>query len=313
MKIKKLAALALTLVFALSFVTTATAVRYRGDVTNDGIVNSSDALLVLRYAVGAETSIDKTAADMTGDGIINSSDALKILQISVGMYDKEEIPEDVKIPETADEILTLYNDAVNKAVTEKAGYTKERTTTVTSLDAGSYTSVAGGLVKDFLGEGTNKVTNTKGTAKHLTKSTLAVSDLTKAKYELSDTTYTITLYLKDGSSSATSSSKTDSSAIAKIGLISGTSATNTIDYINSSSIYTTIINEGVGVDKVSAKNTNATVVIVVERSTGKLISYTAAFDWTAEITNVSVKFPPVKLSKATGAAHTAVELSNFKW
>lgn len=312
MKTKRFFALALASVMAFSFATTAFA-RYKGDITNDGLVNSSDALIVLRYAVGAEKSIDKTVADMNGDGKINSSDALAILQTSVGMTDKEELPENEDVPETAEEILALYNNAVNKAVDEKAGYTKERTTTVTNLDAGSYTSLAGGIVKDFLGEGTNKVTNSKGTAKHLTKSTLTVADLTKVKYELSGSTYTVTLFLKDGASSATSSSKTDNSAIAKSGLVSGNSVSTTIDYINSGSIYTSIIAEGVGVNKISATNTNATIVIVVDKSTGNLISYTAAFDWAATIENISVKFPPVKLAKATGNAHTAVELSGFKW
>ena len=58
-----------------------------GDINGDSKVNSSDALLVLQYAVGKIKDIDKKAADVTGDGKINSSDALRILQISVGTVD----------------------------------------------------------------------------------------------------------------------------------------------------------------------------------------------------------------------------------
>ncbi len=57
----------------------------RGDVNGDGTVNSSDALLVLQYAVGQIDSINEERADVNYDGMINSSDALIILKISVGM------------------------------------------------------------------------------------------------------------------------------------------------------------------------------------------------------------------------------------
>lgn len=57
-----------------------------GDVTNDGIINSNDALAVLRYSVGQNTLTDNqfAAGDVSRDGIVNSVDALKILQYSVG-------------------------------------------------------------------------------------------------------------------------------------------------------------------------------------------------------------------------------------
>ena len=57
-----------------------------GDVTNDGAVNSSDALAVLQHSVGqiSLTGNKFTAGDVDKNGTINSSDALKILQYSVG-------------------------------------------------------------------------------------------------------------------------------------------------------------------------------------------------------------------------------------
>lgn len=58
------------------------------DVDGDGLINSSDALLILQYSTGLYDKIptenQKINADTDGDGEINSSDALTILQISIG-------------------------------------------------------------------------------------------------------------------------------------------------------------------------------------------------------------------------------------
>ena len=65
-----------------------------GDVTNDGRVNSSDALQIQRYYAGKTSQFDngsefdisdrKNAADITFDGKINSSDALQIQRFYAG-------------------------------------------------------------------------------------------------------------------------------------------------------------------------------------------------------------------------------------
>lgn len=61
-------------------------VSVRGDTDMNGKVNSSDALVVLQYAVGTRDlgPARKLSADMNGDEKINSSDALEILQFAVG-------------------------------------------------------------------------------------------------------------------------------------------------------------------------------------------------------------------------------------
>ena len=57
-----------------------------GDVNMDGAVNSADALLVLRRAIGAIPSAGNEAlADVNGDGEITSADALMILRMSMGI------------------------------------------------------------------------------------------------------------------------------------------------------------------------------------------------------------------------------------
>ncbi len=59
--------------------------RY-GDVDKNGTVNSTDARLVLQYAVGkiGDSALFLATADVNGDGTINSTDARLILQFAVG-------------------------------------------------------------------------------------------------------------------------------------------------------------------------------------------------------------------------------------
>ncbi len=56
-----------------------------GDANGDGIVNTGDAVLILRSVIGGETldETQKLAADMNGDGVINTGDAVAILQAVV--------------------------------------------------------------------------------------------------------------------------------------------------------------------------------------------------------------------------------------
>lgn len=58
-----------------------------GDVNNDGKINSTDALLVLQYAVNTVSldSAQQMVADVNRDGKINSTDALLILQYAVNI------------------------------------------------------------------------------------------------------------------------------------------------------------------------------------------------------------------------------------
>ena len=57
-----------------------------GDVNRDGVVNASDALLVLKAAVGKAvlTDSETVAGDMNRDGRLDATDALAILKKAVG-------------------------------------------------------------------------------------------------------------------------------------------------------------------------------------------------------------------------------------
>lgn len=110
------------------------ATDYMGDVNDDGAVNSSDALTILRYSVGDETvTLNLKKADLNADGKINSNDALTVLKMSVGLEDLVEFKEDKedeKTPVDFDkaEAVKYYNDALKKA------YESEKVTIVKKTD-----------------------------------------------------------------------------------------------------------------------------------------------------------------------------------
>ncbi len=58
----------------------------RGDADGNGIVNVSDALVILQYSVGtlSVNDIDIAGADADLNGVINVVDAIVTLQLSLG-------------------------------------------------------------------------------------------------------------------------------------------------------------------------------------------------------------------------------------
>ena len=73
-------------VYTTFTITISDSAAIKGDVNGDKVVNSADALMVLRHVVGsvALTGGKLTAADVNKDKIVNSLDALEILKIAVG-------------------------------------------------------------------------------------------------------------------------------------------------------------------------------------------------------------------------------------
>ena len=60
------------------------------DVNGDGIVNTGDAVLILKYAAELVTldTNQLTLADTTGDGTVNTGDAVLILKYAAGLIEK---------------------------------------------------------------------------------------------------------------------------------------------------------------------------------------------------------------------------------
>lgn len=85
-------------------------VDYRvGDVSGDEVMDASDALAVLKHAVGKQdfTETQRLSADVNGDTAIDASDALMILQYSVNKIDS--FPAQATQPEPIEEELPLYS------------------------------------------------------------------------------------------------------------------------------------------------------------------------------------------------------------
>ena len=58
-----------------------------GDVSGDGVIDSEDALLILRAAMGLVelTPEQEALADFNGDGTVNSEDALLVMRLAMGL------------------------------------------------------------------------------------------------------------------------------------------------------------------------------------------------------------------------------------
>ena len=66
-------------------VTFAETVFVTGDVNGDGVVNSDDAVCILRYLAGYDVDIKIENGDVNGDGVVNSDDAVCILRNLAGL------------------------------------------------------------------------------------------------------------------------------------------------------------------------------------------------------------------------------------
>lgn len=64
-----------------------------GDVNGDGKVDSTDAVLLLRYAAKLSVTIDTSVADVSGDGKIDSTDVVLILRYAAKLISKFPVEE----------------------------------------------------------------------------------------------------------------------------------------------------------------------------------------------------------------------------
>ena len=66
-------------------VTFAETVFVTGDVNGDGVVNSDDAVCILRYLAGYDVDVKIENGNVNGDGVVNSDDAVCILRNLAGL------------------------------------------------------------------------------------------------------------------------------------------------------------------------------------------------------------------------------------
>lgn len=217
-----------------------------------------------------------------------------------------------KIPSTAADIAAYYNAAVNKAVNSKAGFSKKRVTSISNLNGGALMKIQLVIdtVNDFLGVGTTNVKNTKGKVGEISKASLTANDISSPTCKQSGDNYVITMTLKNGTSKASGSGKSDSTALGRTGLYSGTGDKKAFDYKNAGNIYTGINNaDGASVESVTENNKNIKITATINSKTGNIVSLHVSYDWDVSLTNV--KYTIAKISTATGNAKTSVEFTNF--
>lgn len=126
--------LALTIAVGCMVFSSAVSGKY-GDLNNDGKVNSSDALDVLKHSVGSKllTGDNLVLGDVNADSFINSADALLVLQFAVGKISSFPA-EGSTAPSTKAEILAYYAQAVSKARADIPAYKLKLTSEVTKVD-----------------------------------------------------------------------------------------------------------------------------------------------------------------------------------
>ena len=218
------------------------------------------------------------------------SEAVSEEEAEEASEEASEEAETVAVPSTTEEILKVYNDAINGAISAKAGYSKSRTTKVNSLDGGAVLKlgVVQDAVGDFLGEGTNTYNNAKGKTEFMSKASLTAADVKSATCTEKDGKYTIVLELKDGASSCSASGKTDTSPLNRSGLY-----------------------EDGSVESVKGTTSNAKITLVCDAESGKISTLDASFNFSADLTNV--KYTIAKVATAKGDCSTTVSFSKFAY
>lgn len=216
------------------------------------------------------------------------------------------------MPVSKDEIISYYNDTVNKAVAAKVGFNKVRYVDKEQLNAGFLLKTFGDLLYQFMGIGAdNKYTMdvTKGQweadlpHQYLRKSTLTAADVTNATCTADGTQYTIVMDIKGGSSKASKESKTNNSPIDKCGICVGDADKSYYDHKTAIVIYDAI-DDVLGGAKISESYKNAKVKAVIDSTTGQLVSLTVEYD-------ISVVIDAAGGGNATGSSH--VFYKNFKY
>ena len=215
-------------------------------------------------------------------------------------------------PATAEEIVTYYNNAVNKAYAAKVGFNKERYTDNETLNAGFLLKTFGDLVYSFMGIGAeNKYTMdvTKGQWEsdvphhYLRKSTLSTADITSATCTENNGKYTIKFNVKPGNSKASKNESYNNSPIDKCGICVGDLDKSYFDHKTAPVIYAAV-GQVVSGAVIEESYDNATIVAVIDVATGHLVSLTVEYD-------INVIIDTAGGGNATGTAH--IFYKNFKY
>lgn len=220
-----------------------------------------------------------------------------------------------KAPSSVADVLKYYNTATKKAVDKKVLFSKERMSVEKTYEAGVALKTFKGLVYQFMGVGEeNKYTATvtkedtvDSYHKFLQASSLTAANVKNATCVDKNGIYTITIQLKDGSSSVQGGSvkSAGGTALDKCGISQGEGDKNYWDHKNAQNVYDAI-DDIAGSANISESYSNAVVTATINSKTGNITSLVVKFNFKYDISNVMG-------SKGTATGSSTVEMKNFKW
>ena len=282
------------------------------DVAVDGEVPSDDAVVdeVPTDASGEEVPTDAAPADDASAGTAGTDTSSSAGTATSG---NKTTAASSGIPTGVAQIVSYYNTATAKVAAKKAPFSKSRTTVEKTYEAGLPLKASKGLVNKFMGVGDeNKFTKSVTSAdaesyhKYFQASKLTASDVTKATCTKSGNNYTITLNIKNGSSSVKGGKvvSSNNSPLDRSGLACGDKDKDYWDHKTAENVMSAI-SDVAGSANISESYSNAVITAVVNASTGNLVSLTAKFDFKFELSNIMG-------SSGKSTASSTVSMTGFK-
>ena len=282
------------------------------DVAVDGEVPSDDAVVdeVPTDATGEEVPTDAAPADDASAGTAGTDTSSSAGTATSG---NKTTAASSGIPTGVAQIVSYYNTATAKVAAKKAPFSKSRTTVEKTYEAGLPLKASKGLVNKFMGVGDdNKFTKSVTSAdadsyhKYFQASKLTASDVTNATCTKSGNNYTITLNIKNGSSSVKNGKvvSSNNSPLDRSGLACGDKDKDYWDHKTAENVMSAI-SDVAGSANISESYSNAVITAVVNASTGNLVSLTAKFDFKFELSNIMG-------SSGKSTASSTVSMTGFK-
>ena len=283
------------------------------DAAVDGEVSSDDAVVdeVPTDASGEEVPTDAAPADDASAGTAGTDTSSSAGTATSG--NKTTAAASSGIPTGVAQIVSYYNTATAKVAAKKAPFSKSRTTVEKTYEAGLPLKASKGLVNKFMGVGDeNKFTKSVTSAdaesyhKYFQASKLTASDVTKATGTKSGNNYTITLNIKNGSSSVKGGKvvSSNNSPLDRSGLACGDKDKDYWDHKTAENVMSAI-SDVAGSANISESYSNAVITAVINASTGNLVSLNAKFDFKFDLSNVVG-------TSATAVASSTVSMTGFK-
>ena len=219
------------------------------------------------------------------------------------------------IPTGVAQIVNYYNTATAKVASKKAAFSKTRTTTEKSYESGAALKASKSIVYKFMGVGDENKFSKNITAaeaneynKYFKASKLTTSDVTSATCTKSGSNYTITLKIKDGSSSVKGGKvvSSNNSPLDRSGLACGDNDKDYWDHKTAENVMSAISEVPLcGSANINESYSGAVITAVVNASNGNLVSLNAKFDFKFELSSVMG-------SSGTAAASSVVNMTGFK-